>query len=80
MTWPEVLLTYGRDSSLGSRLTEHQVSEQRESLSASGTPACGSGGGGQTFPWSDVGDEQGRHQVTCGITGRWQKPLRTGQH
>ena len=45
MTWPEVLLTYGRDSSLGSRLTEHQVSEQRESLSAFGTPACGGGGG-----------------------------------
>lgn len=43
VTWPEVLLTYGRDSSLGSRLTEHQVSEQRESLSAFGTPACGGG-------------------------------------
>lgn len=26
LTWPEVLLTYGRDSSMGSRLTEHQVS------------------------------------------------------
>lgn len=28
MTWPEVLLAYGRDSAVGSRLTEHQVSEQ----------------------------------------------------
>lgn len=28
LTWPEVLLTYGRDSAMGSRLMEHQVSKQ----------------------------------------------------
>lgn len=49
VTGLSVLLTYGRDSSLGSRLTEHQVSEQKESLSASGTRS-GCGGGTQTFP------------------------------
>lgn len=80
MTWPEVLLTYGRDSSLGSRLTEHQVSEQRVPFCFWDSCLWGWGWGGQTFPWSDVGDGQGRHQVTFGVTGRWQKPLRTGRH
>lgn len=27
LTWPEVLLVHGRDSAVGSRLMEHQVSE-----------------------------------------------------
>lgn len=61
MTWPEVLLAYGRDSGMESRLTERQVSEQ--------TPFLRLGllleGGEEIWaiPWSSVWGQVG--QVSC---------------
>ncbi|KAF6077360.1 enhancer of mRNA decapping 4 [Phyllostomus discolor] len=68
MTWPEVLLAYGRDSAMESRLTERQVSEQTPFLLL----GLLSEGGEEIWaiPWSSVWGQVG--QVSCNYRCCWQ--------
>lgn len=79
LTWPELLLVHGRDSAVGSRLMEHQVSVIATFLFL-GLLAVRMGKSSGPVPGLVCGNVCGRHHLTVSALGRWQNLLRTGQH